>query len=168
MGSIVSPARSIAVSIAVSIACSFPVSIACSLPVAPAVEAVRVRYRPPVVAPVADPWRPPATPYGAGNRGVEYATEPGTEVVAPADGTVSFAGPVAGRGYVVIGHADGIRTTLGGLERIDTVAGARVVAGQVVGLAAGPLHFGARRGSAYLDPTTLLGTGPARLVPRSG
>ena len=35
-----------------------------------------VTYRPPVDAPVVDPFRPPAERWSAGNRGVEYATDP--------------------------------------------------------------------------------------------
>src|SRR2546426_469687 len=44
-----------------------------------------VLYRPPVEAPVTDPFRPPLTPYGPGNRGIEYATVPGASVHAAAD-----------------------------------------------------------------------------------
>src|SRR5688500_89657 len=40
-------------------------------------SADRVTYQPPVDAPVADRFRPPATPYGAGNRGVDYDTSTG-------------------------------------------------------------------------------------------
>ncbi len=40
------------------------------------------RYVPPVDAPVVDGFRPPATPFGAGNRGLEYGTDPGTPVAA--------------------------------------------------------------------------------------
>ena len=36
-----------------------------------------VSYQPPVDAPVTDPFRPPLTPYGPGNRGIDYATVPG-------------------------------------------------------------------------------------------
>ena len=35
-----------------------------------------VGYAPPVDAPVTDPFRPPTSPYGPGNRGVEYASVP--------------------------------------------------------------------------------------------
>ena len=42
-------------------------------------------YQPPVDAEVVDGFRPPATRFGAGNRGLEYATTPGTEVRAAAD-----------------------------------------------------------------------------------
>jgi murein DD-endopeptidase MepM/ murein hydrolase activator NlpD len=127
-----------------------------------------VRYQPPVGGPITDPWRAPTSPYGPGNRGVDYNTPVGTPVLAAAAGTVTFAGPVAGTLYVVIAHADGIRTTLGGLSGISVRVGQTVSAGEVVGQAGGSLHFGARRGTEYLDPTTLFRRGPARLVARSG
>jgi hypothetical protein len=47
----------------------------------------RVRYQPPVIAPIADGWRPPAHRYGPGNRGVEYRLDGPTEIVAAAAGT---------------------------------------------------------------------------------
>ena len=68
-------------------------------------------YAPPVDAPVADPFRPPATGFGPGNRGIEYATAPGTVVRAVGDGVVAFAGLVAGTRHVTVRHADGVRTT---------------------------------------------------------
>ena len=43
-----------------------------------------VRYRPPVDAPVVDPFRPPPVPWGSGNRGLEYETVPGTVILATA------------------------------------------------------------------------------------
>ena len=53
-------------------------------------------YLPPVEAPVADPFRPPTTPYGPGNRGLEYATAPGTPVRAAADGIERPVRPAQG------------------------------------------------------------------------
>ncbi len=114
-------------------------------------------YRPPVDAPVVDGFRPPATPYGPGNRGVDYGTEPGTEVHAAADGVVTFAGLVAGSRHVTVLHADGLRTTASYLDRIDVVVGQRVRQGDVLGTSAGQLHFSARDGDAYLDPLSLFG-----------
>jgi len=70
-------------------------------------------YQPPVAAPVADPFRPPASPYGAGNRGIDYATAPNTEVKAAANGEVVFAGQVGGTLHVVVLNGDGIRTSAG-------------------------------------------------------
>lgn len=135
---------------------------------APPASAERIRYRPPAAAPIVDGWRPPSTPYGPGNRGVDYGTAPGAAVLAPADGVVTFTGRVARVLYVVIGHRDGIRTSLGGLATATVTSGDKVTAGQVIGTAAGPVHFGARRGSVYLDPLSLMVRPPARLIARTG
>ncbi|MEY2423611.1 MAG: hypothetical protein QOI95_3678 [Acidimicrobiaceae bacterium] len=126
-----------------------------------------VFYSPPVDAPVSDPFRPPATPYGPGNRGIEYATPAGTTVVAAADGTVTFAGVVAGRRWVTVHHDDGVRTTYGPLADVSVSAGERIPRGDVVGTTAGALMFTARIGDAYIDPESLFGAGPPRvhLVP---
>jgi murein DD-endopeptidase MepM/ murein hydrolase activator NlpD len=127
-------------------------------------------YIPPIDAPVTDPFRPPSTPYGPGNRGIEYATVPGTPVVAAADGVVSFAGQVAGSLYVTVQHPDGVRITASFLATIAVVAGAPVVQGQVIGTTGGRLHISARRGDVYFDPASLWGSGPPRvyLVPLDG
>ncbi|HET7488989.1 MAG TPA: M23 family metallopeptidase [Acidimicrobiales bacterium] len=126
-----------------------------------------VQYRPPVDAPVIDGFRPPATPYGPGNRGVDYATNPGAPVTAAAGGVVTFAGRVGSGLHVVVLHADGIRTSVSFLASVDVRRGQRVAAGERLGTAGRSLHFGARSGDAYLDPLELLGAGPAavRLVP---
>lgn len=125
-----------------------------------------VRYRPPVQAPVVDPFRPPDGPYGAGNRGLEYRTTPGTPVRAIGAGAVVFAGQVAGRLVVSIDHPDGLRSSLVGLVSIEVRAGEAVRGGDVVGRAAELLHLGVRRNGRYLDPATLFDVrGPARLVP---
>ena len=130
------------------------------------------RFIPPVDAPVRDPYRPPATPYGPGNRGIEYATEPGTAVRASARGVVAFAGLIAHERYVSIDHAGGIRTTYSYLATIALDAGARVEQGEIVGTAGDRLHFGARRLGVYIDPASLFGgavaASRARLVPVRG
>src|SRR5436190_15456090 len=58
--------------------------------------------RPPVDAPVTEPFRAPATPYGPGHRGIEYGTAPGAVVRAPGPGVVAFAGVVASRRFVAV------------------------------------------------------------------
>lgn len=129
---------------------------------APAVAEARpgaIVYQAPVPGPIVDPYRPPSTPYGPGNRGVDYATVPGATVAAPADGVVTFAGAVAGGLHVVVLHADGVRTSLSFLAGVLVARGQQVVRGQTVGRSGPLLHFGARRGEAYLDPTTLLAAG---------
>jgi murein DD-endopeptidase MepM/ murein hydrolase activator NlpD len=127
---------------------------------------VRVAYGPPVAAPVVDPFRPPPAPWGAGNRGIEYATEPGTPVVAAAAGEVVFAGAVAGSRHVVVLHADGLRTSYSFLAGIAVRRGRVVRAGEVLGTAGSRVHFGARAGDTYIDPASLFaGTAQVWLVP---
>ena len=53
---------------------------------------------------VVSPFRAPASPYASGHRGIDLAVEPGTTIMAPESGTVSFAGAVAGRNVVAIDH----------------------------------------------------------------
>lgn len=125
------------------------------------------RHTAPVDAPVVDPFRPPEVAWGAGNRGLEYGTEPGTEVRATADGVVVFAGAVAGSRHVTVRHADDVRTTYAFLADVAVVVGQQVSQGDVVGTTVGHLHLGARRGDAYFDPASLFADGPVevRLVP---
>ena len=111
-----------------------------------------VRYRPPVSAPVVDPFRAPLTWYGPGNRGIDYDTTLVGSVASIGVGTVTFAGPVAGRLVVVVTHPDGLRSTYTGLGSIEVRAGQIVQLGQRLGAAASTLHLGLRSGSTYLDP----------------
>jgi hypothetical protein len=145
-------------------------TLAALVPAAPALAAAgpaTVTYRPPVDAPVVDPFRPPAQDWNAGNRGLEYATAPDTPVTAAAPGEVVFAGPVAGGLHVVVLHDDGIRTSYSFLRSISVHRGDKVRQGQPVGTSGDRFHFGARAGDAYLDPARLFGDGPpeVHLVP---
>ncbi len=119
---------------------------------------------------------PPATRYGPGHLGVDLRTTPGAPVLAAGAGVVSFAGSVAGRGVVVVGHADGVSTEYEPVRPL-VHAGARVARGQVLGALDGAhrgcagscLHWGARRAGAYFDPLTLLQRlGVVRLLPWHG
>ncbi len=121
--------------------------------------AAPVTYRPPVDAAVTDPFRAPAERWGAGNRGVDYDTEPGGQVAASADGEVVFAGQVGGKQHVVVLHADGVRTSYSFLRSTSVRRGDRVRQGQSVGTSDDSFHFGARIGDAYVDPTLLFGDG---------
>lgn len=120
-------------------------------------------------------FRAPQSPYGPGHRGVDFAGDVGQQVVAIGDGTVAFAGSVAGRGVVVVDHG-GLRSTY---EPITPLVpkGARVKAGQPIGSLqllhshCAPdacLHLGVKRGGTYLDPLSLLGGRPVRLKPLDG
>ncbi|MGB9998348.1 M23 family metallopeptidase [Streptomyces pseudogriseolus] len=129
-------------------------------------------------------WEPPATVYGPGHRGVDLAAPPGTPVRAVADGRVSFAGRVAGKGVVSVelaGTGDPpLRTTYEPV-RASVPRGTEVKAGEVIGTVeaggshctAPCVHWGLLRGGAYLDPLSLLPPwllqrGPSRLLPVLG
>lgn len=127
-------------------------------------------------------WEPPATPYGRGHRGVDLAGAAGVPVRTIAEGTVTFAGQVAGRGVVAVdlkGTGDPpVRTTYEPVTA-QVRKGDEVRAGQRLGVLQPPgghcggascLHWGARIGEEYLDPRLLLPPwllrrGASRLLP---
>lgn len=123
--------------------------------------------------PVAARFVAPAGPYAPGHRGVDLVAPAGGPVLAPAGGTVAFAGRVAGRGVVSIDHPGGLRTTYQPVApRVSR--GEPIARGAVLGLLEpGPshcppaacLHWGLRRGTTYLDPLAVLGPVRVRLLP---
>ena len=128
-------------------------------------------WRPPVEGTIVDPFRPPACRWCAGNRGIEYRVHPGSTVRAVAGGEVTHAGPVAGRLYVVVRHADGRRVTYGFLDDATVSRGQRVARGQPIGTTTDAFHLGLRgTDGTYVDPAPLLGElrGRPRLVPIDG
>lgn len=120
-------------------------------------EAGGVVYRPPVDAPVVDPFRMDNGPYGAGNRGLEYGTHGGEPVWATASGEVTFVGRVADRLVLTLRHEDGRLSSLTNLASTVVVLGAVVSGGDLVGTAAPSLHLGVREDGRYIDPTSLFG-----------
>lgn len=123
-------------------------------------------YHPPVVAVVIDPFRAPATPWGPGNRGLEYLTVVGSPVRAIGGGQVVFAGPVGGRLAVTVLHPDSRRSSYSDLASIEVRVGALVPRGAVVGRAGPTLHLGLREGDRYVDPAEFFeGRRRAVLVP---
>lgn len=131
-------------------------------------------WRSPVAGPlrIVHDFSPPENRWGPGHRGVDLATRDGDVVRAAGDGVVLYAARLAGRGVVSVQHG-ALRTTY---EPVDAVVhpGDHVGAGQQLGTVAAAgthcapascLHWGLLRGEAYLDPLTLLGTGPSRLLP---
>jgi murein DD-endopeptidase MepM/ murein hydrolase activator NlpD len=124
--------------------------------------------RPPVVR----GFEPPPEPWLPGHRGVDLLGSPGQRVRAAAAGTVTFAGTLAGRGVVVVSHGT-TRTTY---EPVlpSVRAGALVAAGAPLGTLSGAaghcpprvcLHWGLLRDKTYLDPLSMLGSAPVRLLP---
>lgn len=156
----------LAVATVATVSTPVPPAAAMATPAASAGGPAAVRYYPPVDAPVVDRFRPPATPYGPGNVGVDYATAPGTPVGAAAAGQVVFAGRVGAGLHVVVLHADGIRTSASFLASVTVRRGQQVAAGETVGTTGTRLHFGARAGEVYLDPLVLLGAGAGPVVVR--
>jgi len=123
---------------------------------------------------VVRPFAPPAAPWLPGHRGVDLAARPGLPVRAPAAGRVVFARDLAGRGVVTLVHGP-LRTTY---EPVTPAvpSGTAVPAGAVIGtvqplrghcLPEACLHWGLRRGDAYLDPLALLALPRIRLLPLS-
>lgn len=127
----------------------------------------------PVPGPLVTRFDPPGVTWGSGHRGVDLEGTPGETVVAAADGSVTFAGDLAGRGVVVVDHGV-VRTTYEPVAAVVSV-GEPVSRGQPIGrLQAGHLscpgatclHWGLREGDTYLDPLLLLGA-TIRLLPAS-
>ncbi len=111
------------------------------------------------------------TVYAAGHRGADLAGEPGQPVLAAGSGRVSYAGRLAGRGVVTVTHGP-LRTTYEPVT-VTVRVGATVAPGEQVGTlepghdgcpVAACLHWGLRRGDAYLDPLRLVQQGPVRLL----
>lgn len=119
----------------------------------------------------------PQSEWGPGHRGADYLTTEGAVVLAPADGTVKFAGTVATKPVLTIATGQ----YLASFEPVCGVSGGRlsnavgsdavggpVQAGQVIGTVCGSgyqshcdpqlcLHFSARNASGYLSPQYLMG-----------
>ena len=119
--------------------------------------------------PIARPYVAPDTPYGRGHRGVDIRAPAGSEVRAPADGVVHFAGFVVDRPVLSLEHAGGV---LSSFEPVDAVVaeGEHVRRGQVIGtLLAGHcanpcLHLGARVQGEYVNPLLFLGGVPRAVL----
>ena len=124
---------------------------------------------------IASKFDPPASRWGAGHRGVDLAGRAGQSVRTSLPGTVTFAATLAGRGVVVVDHG-GVRTTYEPVSASVHVgeqvgSGARIGTLQRASSHCFPqacLHWGLLQGETYLDPLTLVGAGPIRLLPLAG
>ncbi|MGA7149078.1 MAG: M23 family metallopeptidase [Microbacterium sp.] len=109
------------------------------------------------------PYEAPAHRYAPGHRGIDLRpASDRPDVLAPADGSVAFAGMVAGRPVLTIDHGDGLVTTLEPLETVLT-PGTSVSRGEEIGTIAlgghtepGAVHFGVRLHGEYINPLLLL------------
>ncbi|MCW2881604.1 MAG: peptidase family [Sphaerisporangium sp.] len=118
-------------------------------------------------------FAPPAQPWLPGHRGVDLAARPGQVVRAAGPGTVGYAGPLAGRGVIMIIHPGGLRTTYLPVHA-SVRRGQTVSRGDVIGSVeettghcdASCLHWGLIKENHYLDALLLIGLGQVRLLPR--
>ncbi len=107
----------------------------------------------------------PFNGHQAFHRGVDFASEAGSEVIAVASGVVTFAGEREGYGTMVeITHGDGYVTRYGHNERNLVAVGQTVTRGQPVALmgstgrSTGPhVHFEVLHGGIHVDPLSFIG-----------
>ncbi len=119
----------------------------------------------PVIGPVIRGFDPPDSPYGAGHRGIDIAAAPGTPILAPGPGTVTFAGRVGGELFITIDHGGQLSSTYSWISSSGVRVGDVVSRGQPIGTTGTGhpgstvphLHFGVRLDGAYVDPLALLG-----------
>ena len=121
---------------------------------------------------VVRPFEPPPAPWVAGHRGVDLAGHPGQVVHSALGGTVGFVGSIGGKPVVTVIH--GARRTTYEPVVATVERGQEVAAGDPLGrlvvtdshcFPATCLHWGLIRGEDYLDPLSLVFSGPVRLLP---
>jgi murein DD-endopeptidase MepM/ murein hydrolase activator NlpD len=96
---------------------------------------------------------------GGPHRGITFAASPGARVVSPCTGRAVYAAPFRSFGLLLIVDCGGeYHFVLAGLDRLDVAAGQRLLAGEPVGLLAGPggpgasLYVELRRSGRPVDP----------------
>lgn len=94
------------------------------------------------------------------HEGLDIGAKPGTDIVAPADGVISFAGNKPGFGQLVqIDHGYGIETFYGHNKAISVYAGQKISRGTTIakvgstGRSTGPhVHYEVRVNGVAVDP----------------
>ncbi len=123
----------------------------------------------PLVGEIVHGFERPATAWAAGHRGIDIQAAPGSEVRSPVPGRVTFVGPVAGRGVMVLRTLDDTDVTLEPIEPA-VLLGDVVDTGDTVGFLRGghlgtnSLHLGLRVAGEYVDPTPYLPLQPKIVV----
>ena len=132
----------------------------------------RERWQWPTGGPVTvvEGFSPPAHDWLPGRRGVTLQYPAPSPVYACASGTVTVAGPIAGRGVISIRHDVGGRVVWSTYLPVtpSVAVGDHVEKGDVVGVVEGAsptLHWGAKTGRrTYIDPIRMT-MGRPRLLP---
>ena len=120
--------------------------------------------------PVVEGFAPPAHDWLPGRRGVTVQYPAPSPVYACSSGTVTTAGPVAGRGVISIRHDVGGRIVWSTYLPVtpSVAVGDHVEKGDVIGVSEGDsptLHWGAKTGRrTYIDPIRMT-LGRPRLLP---
>ncbi|MDI9627264.1 MAG: peptidoglycan DD-metalloendopeptidase family protein [Acidobacteriota bacterium] len=130
----------------------------------------------PLPGPVLRGFQVGAQNWQPGHRGIDLGGSAGQTVVAPAAGTISWVGTIAGVPMLTVQHPDGLRTTYQPVTAIEPI-GAAVSMGQPIATlvdghcaTTACLHLGVRDGERYLDPLLWLRgltDSEVRLLPRS-
>lgn len=127
------------------------------------------RWMWPLVGEVIRDFHRPESAWAAGHRGIDIQAIPGAEVRAPVAGRVTFVGPVAGRGVVVLRTLEDEDVTLEPVEP-SVLLGDVVNPGDIVGLLRGghlgtnSLHLGIRVLGQYVDPLPYLPIQPRIVI----
>src|SRR5271165_5983171 len=91
----------------------------------------------PVIGPITGAFGERVDPFngeGAFHAGVDISCHYGQQVIAPADGMVTFAGPYNGYGRMIeVDHGNGITTRYGHLSGVTVTEGETVHKGQIIG-----------------------------------
>ena len=127
------------------------------------------RWSWPVVGEVIRGFAKPADAWSAGHRGIDIQAAPDSEVRAPVAGRVTFVGPVAGRGVIVLRTLEDGDVTLEPIEPTvlrGDVVNSRDIVGFVRGghLGDNALHLGLRVAGEYVDPTPYLPLQPRIVI----
>lgn len=127
----------------------------------------------PVTGPITGPFGERSDPFngeGAFHAGIDISSTYGQQVLAPADGDVTFADFFNGYGRMIaIDHGHGVTTRYGHLSGFTVVEGQHVQRGQVIGYvgmsgrSTGPhLHYEVRINDTPVNPSKYL----RKLAPR--
>lgn len=102
--------------------------------------------------------------WGRMHQGVDFAAPVGTPIVAPGEGTVTFAGWQRGYGYLIkVQHELGVETRYGHLSKMSVKVGQKVSRGQRIGdmgntgRSTGPhLHYEVRVNGQAINPMSFI------------
>lgn len=99
---------------------------------------------------------------GANSQGMTFITLSGARVVTPLSGIVKFAGSFQNyKSLLIIEHPNGYHSLISGLDRIDTIVGAELSAGEPVGVASERLnspriYYELRKSGKTINPLKIL------------